>query len=103
MAAKKTASKTNGKNGKGKKATKKVVKAKTAKTAKTAKSKASGAAGYKGHRDGTWKEQLHRIFDTIKDADKARAAALKLKNKDGKLIAPSTVNTSFSQFRTGAL
>lgn len=98
MAAKKTASKTNGKttNGKGKKAAKKVVKAKAAKT------KAAGA-GYKGHHPGTAKESLHKIYDTIKDPEKARAAALKLKGRDGKLIAPATVNTSFSQFRTGAL
>lgn len=83
------------------------------KTTKTAAKKTNGktvkkavkakAAGYKGHNPGTAKEALHKIFDTVKDADKARAAALKLKGKDGKLISPATVNTSFSQFRTGAL
>lgn len=85
-------------------------KTKTTKKAKKAvKAKSAGAPkaeGYKGkHRAGTMKETLHKLFDAdkSKDKEKARAAALKLKGADGKLIAPATVNTSFSQFRTGAL
>jgi hypothetical protein len=69
----------------------------TKKVAKVAAKKAD--AGYKGHRKGTLKEKLHIIFDeNRKNPERARELALKLKDETGQ-IAPSTVTTSFSQFR----
>jgi DNA-binding protein HU-beta len=63
------------------------------KTAKKASAKKTPAAlGYKGHRVGTLKEKLHMLFDKH-GPEKARPHALKLN------VEPSTVTTSFSQFR----
>jgi hypothetical protein len=73
----------------------------SAKTAKKAKANAKanartkmGGEGYKGHRPGSLKEKLHQIFDKH-GAEKGRPLALKLD------VEPSTVTTSFSQFRRG--
>lgn len=74
------------------------AKTKTA-SKKTAKKTAKASArtpvelGYKGHRKGTNKEKLHELFDKY-PLDKAKAMAAKLE------VAPATINTSFSQFRT---
>jgi RNA polymerase primary sigma factor len=73
------------------KAAKQVSKKSPKATKKVAK-KASGEV-YKGHRAGSLKGKLHKIFDTIKDPVAAKKAALKLP------VNPSTVQTSFYQFR----
>lgn len=64
-----------------------------AKTSKKtpAKTPAAKSTGYKGHRAGSNKEKIHQLFDKF-GADKAYPMACKL-------VAESTVNTSFSQFR----
>ncbi|MGY2905255.1 hypothetical protein [Bradyrhizobium sp. URHC0002] len=70
--------------------------AKKAKKKTTPKTKSNGnGEGYKGHRPGSIKEQLHQLFDRH-GAEKARPLALKLG------AAAGTINTSFSQFRSGS-
>jgi hypothetical protein len=77
---------------------KKTVKKTVKKVSKKTSDKMTGE-GYKGHRPGTMKEKLHQIFDKFgdKDLEKAKTEAKKTK------ASPATINTSFSQFRTGAV
>jgi hypothetical protein len=53
--------------------------------------KAAAVKGYKGHRAGSAKEKIHMLYDKH-GPEKARPMA-------EKLLAASTVMTSFSQFK----